>query len=285
MKLFEKRQAYVVVRDGQVVERSLGKDYRDDLYVEWGSITKTVTAAAIGALVDRGELAYDTPARDIVGGRLPPSVTTDALCRHTSGLPRVHPGMKAGVNHDPYEDTGPELLTSFLADFESSMLEKPGENSYSNLGYAVLGRVIELLTAASWIDAVRDLVLDPWGLSDVTDRPPSDRIAAINGFGGKPHQPWQLAGSIYAPAGALWSRLDGLVEYGMATLERGGFEDPRRGWQRTEQRWWHNGQTRDAGSCLVLEPAADLVVVTHTLARLPGAADRLADRLVRQLAA
>lgn len=277
VQLFQKHQAYVVVRDGQVVGRSLGKDYRDELFVEWGSITKTVTAAAVAVLVDRGELSYHAPARELVGGRLPESVTVDALCRHTSGLPRVHPGMKAGINHDPYSGTGPELLTAFLD--EPPTMEKPGEVNYSNLGYAVLGRIIEGVTAMRWIEAVSALVLQ--GLADVTDRPPADGIATINGFGGRPRQPWQLADSAYAPAGALWSRIDDAVDYGQRTIERGGFEDPRRGWQRTGQRWWHNGQTRDAGSCLVLEPAAGLVVFTHTLARMPGAADRLADRLIR----
>ncbi|KGN37581.1 serine hydrolase domain-containing protein [Knoellia subterranea] len=283
MKLFKKRQAHVLLRGGEVVSRDLGKDYDEGKFVEWGSITKTVTAAAAAVLVDEGRLSYDTPAGELVGGRLPESITVDTLARHTSGLPRVHPGMKGGINHDPYEGTDGDFLTDLLASFDESLLESPGTVSYSNLGYAVLGRIVETVTGEPWLPSVRSLVLEPWGLAEVTTRPPSDRWAAIKGFDGKPHTPWSLDRSAYAPAGALWSTLDVLAEYGQTTVERGGYDDPRRGWQETEGRWWHNGQTRDSGSCLVLDPNADVVVATHALARLPGSADRLADKLIREL--
>lgn len=285
MKLFKKRQAYVVLRGGEVVSRDLGKDYDESKLVEWGSVTKTVTAAAAGELVAQGRLGYDTPAVDIVGGSLPASITVGAIAAHTSGLPRVHPGMKDGISHDPYEGTDAAFLTAFLESFDPTLLEAPGEVSYSNLGYAVLGRIIETVTGESWLDSVRSLILHPWGLGEVTVDPPQELWTAIRGFDRQPHIPWSLGASAYAPAGALWSSLDDLARYGYETLQHGGYEDPRRGWQTTAGRWWHNGQTRDSGSCLVLDPSENLVVATHALARLPGAADRLADRLLRDLAA
>lgn len=283
MKLFRKRQSHVILSGGEVTSRELGKDYAEGKFVEWGSVTKTVTAAAVAALVEDRRLDYATPASEIVGGRLPGSVTVDTLARHTSGLPRVHPGMKGGINHDPYEGTDGGFLSTFLESFDPSLLESPGEVSYSNLGYAVLGRVVESVTGTAWFDAVRDLVLEPWGLSEVTTKPEPELWTAIKGFDGKPHTPWSLDTSAYAPAGALWSTLDVLARYGFETMTRGGYDDPRRGWQSSDGRWWHNGQTRDSGSCLVLDPDADLVVATHALARLPGSADRLADKLIREL--
>lgn len=282
MRLFRKRQAHVVLRDGAVVSRELGKDYVEGHLVEWGSVTKTVTSAAVAELVAQGRLAYDQPAVDLVGGRLPAQITVDQLARHTSGLPRVHPGMKGGLNHDPYEGTGREFLTTFLEEFDPALMETPGVVAYSNLGYAVLGRIIETLTGEDWFPSVRGLVLEPWGLTEVTVRPPEELWTAIKGFDRKPHQPWRLDTSAYAPAGALWSTIDDLARYGQETYDRGGYDVAVRGWQETEGRWWHNGQTRDSGSCLVIDPQARLVVATHALARLPGSADRLADSLIRE---
>lgn len=285
MSIFRKREAYVVVRDDTVLAREFGKNYDERKFVEWGSVTKTVTAAAVDVLVRDGRLDYDTPARELVGGRLPESVTVAALARHTSGLPRVHRGMKGGINHDPYAGTDAAFLTTLLAEFDSSLVEDPGEVAYSNLGYAVLGRVVEVVADQPWLPAVQTLVLGPWGLDGVGARPAPELWTAIKGFDRKPHTPWSLDRSAYAPAGGLWSTLDDFARYGQETLRRGGYDSGLRGWQETAGRWWHNGQTRDSGSCLVLAPGANLVVATHALARLPGAADRLADRLVREWAA
>lgn len=283
MPLFRKRESHLVLHDGEVVEEVYGKDYAPDHYVEWGSITKLVTAHAVARLVREGLVEYDRPAADYIGV-LPASVTVRGLVTHTSGVPRVHPGMSAGVFRDPYEGTGEEVVRAALRDLTETSLVAPGEVTYSNLGYAALGLVTEAVSGTSWFEVVSRTVTGPAGLDVVLD-PPVDRRAQINGFDRRPHRPWALADSAYAAAGALWSTLSDLAAYGHQVASSGEITVPERAWQRVGDRFWHNGQTRDAGSCLVVEPDRGLVVAAHTLARLPGAADRLAVRLADQAVA
>lgn len=284
MKIFQRREAYLVQHGEEVVAEHYGRQYEPSSYLEWGSITKPVTAHAIAVLVERGELDYDRPVREVIDA-LPASVTVRALTRHTSGVPRVHAGMPAGVLADPYRDTGREVVLGHLREVGEHDLVAPGTVTYSNLGFAALGLVIEKVTGTPWFDAVRDLVFEPWGLDEVAIDPPIERRAQINGFDRKPHRPWDLAGSAYNAAGALWSPLRVLARYGRLVMSSGGLAVPERAWQHDHGRYWHNGQTRDAGACLVMDPAADVVVATATLARLPGAADKLARRLVEQAVA
>lgn len=277
MSLFRRRESSCVLRGGRIVQEFYGKDYAPDLFVEWGSITKLVTAEVVSRLVDRGLLAYDQPAREVLGP-LPPSVTVGGLVTHTSGLPRVHAGMKAGILQDPYSDTGPSVVRAAVAKLAEGDLLAPGSMTYSNLGYAVLGLIIEEVTGRPWFEVVREQIADPQGLCLVLV-PPADKWAHIRGFDRQPHRPWDLENSAYAPAGALWSTLRDLARYGAYSLATDAVQLPQRAWQADRDRYWHNGQTRDAGSCLIVEPGRQLVVAAHTLARLPGAADRLAARI------
>lgn len=279
--MFRRRRSHVVRRGGHIVSEDYGKDYTADKYVEWGSITKLVTAQAVVALADGGELDLDAPVRDRLG-LLPTSVTARGLLTHTSGVPRVHAGMPAGVLSDPYAGIAADVLREHLGRIGETDLIGPGQMTYSNLGYAVLGLLLEQATDGSWFDAVRDLVLLPWGLSRVIPLPEVADRAHILGFDRKPHRPWSLAEGPYAAAGALWSPLTDLADYGQKVLDEGGYVRPERGWQHVGDRWWHNGATRDSGSCLVLVPSLDLVVATHALAAFPGAADRLADKLTSE---
>lgn len=276
--VFRKRRAHIVLAHGQPIDVDYGKGYAEDKYVEWGSITKLVTAQAVVRLADDGDLDLDAPVAAALGF-LPTSVTARGLLTHTSGLARVHRGMKAGVFSDPYADVTEEVLLGYLTTVGEEDLIGPGQMTYSNLGYAVLGMLMEKVTGQPWFDVVSERVLSRWDLTRVIPLPPVEARVHIKGFDRQPHQPWSLASSSYAAAGALWSPLADLADYGRRVLTEGGYRHPERGWQTTGRRWWHNGQTRDSGSCLILLPDLSVVVAAHALAALPGAADRLADRL------
>ena len=93
--------------------------------------------------------------------------------------------MSAGFpTDDPWGDRQQALdvgkFRSFIAD-RLAPAWRPGECfEYSNLGYAMLGLVIERVTGRLYRDAVRERVLDRFGLSDTgfdvdRDRPRSHR--------------------------------------------------------------------------------------------------------------
>jgi CubicO group peptidase (beta-lactamase class C family) len=133
-----------------------------------GSVSKTFTATAIMALVERGRLTLDDPVVKhlptfrVAGPGPVDGITVRHLLTHASGI--------AGdwlLVRPPALGEGDDALarvTDALADVPQ--LFPPGEGwSYNNAGFALAGRVLEMLTGRSYADALRSLVLDPLGLS------------------------------------------------------------------------------------------------------------------------
>ena len=131
------------------------------------SMTKSFTAAAVLALRDDGLLALDDLAEEFVpelrGLALPaadsPRISVRHLLTMTAGLP----------TDDPWGDRQQGLpLAGFSALLASglSFAWVPGTRfEYSNLGYAILGRVISEVSGRAYPEFVRDRLLRPLGLT------------------------------------------------------------------------------------------------------------------------
>jgi CubicO group peptidase (beta-lactamase class C family) len=166
--------AYGIVIDGELVyaaglgERRLGGPPPDARTVfRIASMTKSFTASAILALRDEGALRLDDLAEEYVPElRGWPPVTLDSArvsVRHlltmTAGFP----------TDDPWGDRQQGLplaeFASFLAGGVSFNWAPGTRFEYSNLGYAILGRVITAITGAAYHDHIRDRLLRPLGMT------------------------------------------------------------------------------------------------------------------------
>lgn len=108
-----------------------------------GSVTKAFTAATILDLVERGRLALDDRAGELVPELSGPvrGVTVKQLLLHTSGLSGSH-----GNDHEPLERQAALAAISAL-----DLAFKPGSGyAYSNAGYTLLALIIDRLSGTSY---------------------------------------------------------------------------------------------------------------------------------------
>lgn len=130
-----------------------------------GSLNKIFTKIAIAKLVEQGKLAYD----DFVGKHLPdfPSdiannVTISHLLAMTSGM--------GDYWNERFEASIGKLRTvdDFIRLFiDDPLLFGPGEKRhYSNNGYVVLGKIIEVLSGQGYYDYIRENIYRPAGMGN-----------------------------------------------------------------------------------------------------------------------
>lgn len=159
----------------------------DDSPFYIASSTKSLTATAAVIAADAGDLDLDAPmVRYLPDARLPEGVDREAITvRHLLTL--TH-GLAGG---------GPIVLrTAYTGDFTLAQLlellgfHAPtgnfGQFDYNNLGYNLLGMVLESIYDESWKDVVQRLVLDPLGMAGTSayrSRLDPDRIALPHDFG------------------------------------------------------------------------------------------------------
>ncbi len=181
--------AAVVWHHGQIAAERYAGEARPGVPVDaqtlftLASVTKPVTAAVVMTLVEEGLVALDEAAIRLVpefaGGSGPgdtasdpalealrPRVTVRQLLAHTSGLPE-----DVGPRRLRYADRD-DLPTVMRAMCRLPLQSAPGaELRYSNVGYAVLARLVEHLTGEPFWEAARRRVLDPLDLRDTVARP------------------------------------------------------------------------------------------------------------------
>ena len=117
-----------------------------------GSITKSLSAMALFVLAGRGRLDLDGRVQDLLPDvPLPPEpITVRNLLEHSSGLPNT-------VEPTPFLTVpGGRLWAGFA----------PGSRySYCNLGYTLLGLIIERASGMPFAQAMETLVLRPIGMT------------------------------------------------------------------------------------------------------------------------
>lgn len=148
-----------------LADRAAGRRARtDDVYCLF-SITKTLTAAAVLARIERGELALTTRVADVIpelGNRGKDRVTILQLLTHTSGLPTALPPIP------------PELFGSLdvqvAAACEQVLETRPGSvvNYNPLLAHALLAEVVRRLEHRErrFRDILADDVLRPLGMHE-----------------------------------------------------------------------------------------------------------------------
>lgn len=277
----DRSRAYEVRRHGAIKAKSIGSLQRSPVLLEWGSVTKTVTAQIASRLALAGDFELGAPVTAYLpDSQLPDWVDVSSLITHTSGLPSLPPDTRLTAL-DPYA----HFTTEF---FDESVVPKLGEMhdgslgiwNYSNLGYAVLTRALETATGKDWATLASELVLVPLGLDQATTHHDPERIAQLRTWGGGIRSTWIDTGP-FVGTGGLLSTFEDLCRYALRMATAPWVERRPIGWVRSRGLWWHNGHNRDQGSFVGFDDHGETTVVVHTLGYRVGTADRIAARLNR----
>lgn len=156
------------------------------------SVTKSFTCLAIMQLAEEGKLAVDDPVDKYLDFQIEPGghkVLLHHLMSHTSGIAalayaeRLIGGITGAEDNWLAVATADDVLT-FMREAGEWALAAPGERwFYLNEGYALLGAVIEWVSALSYGDYMRTHILGPLGMVRSTFN----------------HDIWQADGDIATP--------------------------------------------------------------------------------------
>ena len=219
------------------------------------SMSKTLTAAAVMKLAEQGLIGIDAPVtRFLPWQPYGTAITVRHLLTHTGGLPNplplrwVHPAARhAGF------DARAALRRAVAAHPHPS--SPPGMRfAYSNLGYWLLGEVVEQATGQAFTCYLRDQILAPLGIEPAL----LGFEAADEGAQARGHlerwsllgalAPWLVDPALLGPRTGRWLTIrahypDGAAFGGLVGCAT-GFAPWLQDLLRDEPRLWHR-ETRD----------------------------------------
>ena len=156
-----------VLRDGGLASvhatgtRIVGADAPTDADTVYriASMTKSFTAAAVLLLRDRGLLRLDDPAAEHLPWLGDRRISVRDLLTMNAGLPTDDPW---GDRHEPTEH---EVIQRLVEAGIPRIHEPRGGFEYSNLGYALLGRLITAVDGREYTDVIAEEFLAPLGMT------------------------------------------------------------------------------------------------------------------------
>ncbi len=162
---------------------------RLDELVHIGSCTKAMTAVMVARRCSRETLAFDSTLAEVfpsvgtrAGGSLAASpwgaVTVDALLRHTSGAPANPDWWAIHRSHPDDPVAARRALLEWL--IAQDPPDEPGF-LYSNVGYALLGHIVESIEKKPWETLIAEEVFEPLGIGSAGfgPLPPEGATGAI----------------------------------------------------------------------------------------------------------
>ncbi|MFT4930038.1 MAG: CubicO group peptidase (beta-lactamase class C family), partial [Phenylobacterium sp.] len=251
------KQGKVVYQQGfGLANREWGQFNTPQVKFRIASVSKTFTAALVLKLVEQNKLNLN----DTIDQYLPDfpkdkasKITVEHLLAHRSGLPRafVMPGwFKGRFNGEVSDQEFAEQIASLALKFA------PGSSrSYTNLGYFLLGMMVESATGQSFEKALQQHILSPLNLSNTGiahyNAVLKNRAAGyqIESGGGYKHPNYQNI-AMFGAGAALYSTVGDLYQWDqlLYASKKGNqlLTEPNR--QRLFSYAWHGQTAPLAGS-------------------------------------
>jgi CubicO group peptidase (beta-lactamase class C family) len=233
--------AIAIVRKGSIVDRAVvgerwidsGQPVERDDRFHIGSITKSMTATMIGALVEKELLDWSFTVADLLGDMEMRDeyrdVTLEQILQHRGGFPAYTDVSDEDMaRYNSFRGTATSIREQFLAEvlMREPEAEAGGDLHYSNAGYVVAALMAERVSARSWERLVQEHVFDVAGMKTAgygwpatPDRPDQPRghfredgKLRVQEFG-----EYKLGANI-APAGDVHCSIEDLARYAILHL-------------------------------------------------------------------
>ena len=209
-------------------DRRNGRAFTEDTRSLPGSVSKLFTTTAVMILADRGQVDLDAPLvrylPDLAvrtDGWPVGTITVRSLLTHHSGLPSDRfKGMVSDLPPTPGAETPDEVPALLRDDFAP----RPPDTAfaYSNLGFSLLGALVERVSKEPFDRFVREEVFQPLGMtSSAFAFGEADRQAASRGYRGSSEQLVPYLRDIGAGGLLTTARDMGRFLSGMLAVNRG----------------------------------------------------------------
>ena len=252
-----------------------------------GSISKSLTAAAVANLVEDGRLDLDAPVQKYVPSfpEKAHPITTRQLGGHLAGI--RHYQVNENFIRDPY----PTVLDGLTIFADDPLLHAPGTAfAYTSYGFNLLSAVVEGAAQQPFLDYMREAVFRPLGMRDtvadfVTPIIPGRTSYYVRDDAGQVvNAPW-VDNSYKWAGGGFLSTTEDVLRFANAHLDDGYLSEASRKLLFTEQKtrdgegvgygfgWFirerddgrrllsHSGGSVGGTSLMAMEPETGTVVV------------------------
>jgi CubicO group peptidase (beta-lactamase class C family) len=240
-----------------------------------GSVSKPLTAAALGLLVDEGKLDLDAPVQryvpDFPVKRWP--MTVRQVAGHLSGIRHYRDGEFGSQRHF---NSVAEALTVFKDD---TLLFEPGSKfSYSSYAWNLLSAVVEGASGESFLAYMQRRVFGPLGmLHTVADHPDSiipfrSRFYTRSDSAGGVLNAAYVDNSIKWAGGGFLSTTEDLARFGQAMLDGSLLTSGTRAMLWRTQRTKDGKETGNGVGWFVSTDSTGRTAVSHTGGAMGGTA-------------
>ncbi len=205
--------AVALFEDEQIEPRVFGT--RDDSLFRWGSITKTVTALTVLALVAENKIELSAPLERYVGNdawanpwRATHPVRVIHLLELTAGFTDL-----SGIEFNHNTPLTLRAALDLNPDHRAVRWPPGTAHVYSNMTLGLTQLLIETITGGSYEAAVRRYVFEPLGMQQATTRVPNQTLVpGYKADGVTPIPYWHMTYPAYAAMNATLDDMVALID-------------------------------------------------------------------------
>ena len=170
-----------------LADKKKNKPFNNETISNIGSVSKLITATTIMRLVEAGKIDLDAPVSTYIPEFAPRErkttwepITVRMLLNHQSGL-ESDGFYDFFLGYEQYDDLSHSYRKAVDAVNQCGVVQEPYTLfSYCNLGFSLLGCIIERTHGSDFQTAVKELVLDPIGMNSssfILEDAPKDKLA------------------------------------------------------------------------------------------------------------